>query len=123
MAATFAAATGAAAAEMAAPAAGGPNLDAILSIPLSRFRSSSARPSMPVAKLMKLCRGAVITLDQKWVGAPVHVLVNGRLVARGEVVVLDDDSLALRRDADRDRQTRPTKGRLPPFPREQKKPH
>ena len=47
--------------------------------------------TMPVARLMKLGRGAVITLDQK-VGAPVSVLVNGRIVARGEVVVVDEDN-------------------------------
>ncbi len=39
----------------------------------------------------ELGRGAVITLDQK-VGAPVSVLVNGRIVARGEVVVVDEDN-------------------------------
>jgi len=33
----------------------------------------------------------VITLDQR-VGAPVSVLVNGRTVARGEVVVVDEDN-------------------------------
>ena len=47
--------------------------------------------SMPVASLMKLGRGAVISLDQK-VGEPVNVLVNGRVVARGEVVVVDEDN-------------------------------
>ena len=67
-----------------------PNLDAILSIPVT-VQVVLGTTSMPVAKLMKLGRGAVITLDQK-VGAPVNVLVNGRIVARGEVVVLDDDN-------------------------------
>lgn len=68
----------------------GPNLDAILSIPVV-VQVVLGTTSMPVAKLMKLGRGAVITLDQK-VGAPVNVLVNGRVVARGEVVVLDEDN-------------------------------
>ena len=40
---------------------------------------------------MKLGRGAVISLDQR-VGEPVNVVVNGRVVARGEVVVVDEDS-------------------------------
>jgi flagellar motor switch protein FliN/FliY len=46
---------------------------------------------MPVASLMKLGRGAVIALDQR-VGEPVNIVVNGRVVARGEVVVVDEDS-------------------------------
>lgn len=91
MAATFAANSGASVGEMGPASTGvGPNLDAILSIPVS-VQVVLGTTSMPVAKLMKLGRGAVITLDQK-VGAPVQVLVNGRIVARGEVVVLDDDS-------------------------------
>jgi flagellar motor switch protein FliN/FliY len=46
---------------------------------------------MPVANVLKLGRGAVVPLDRK-VGEPVDVVVNGRIVARGEVVVLDEDS-------------------------------
>ncbi len=68
----------------------GPSLDAILSIPVT-VQVVLGATTMPVAKLMKLGRGAVITLDQK-VGAPVSVLVNGRVVARGEVVVVDEDN-------------------------------
>jgi|SRR5579863_4437682 len=66
------------------------SLDAILSIPVT-VQVVLGETSMPVAKLMKLQRGAVITLDQK-VGAPVSVLCNGRVVARGEVVVVDEDN-------------------------------
>ena len=91
MEATVAAHSGSPVADTASPISGaGPNLDEILSIPVS-VQVVLGTTSMPVAKLMKLGRGAVITLDQK-VGAPVHVLVNGRIVARGEVVVMDDDS-------------------------------
>jgi flagellar motor switch protein FliN len=68
----------------------GSNLDAILSIPVT-VQVVLGTTSLPVARLMKLGRGAVITLDQK-VGAPVNVLVNGRIVARGEVVVVDEDN-------------------------------
>ena len=46
---------------------------------------------MPVAHLMKLGRGAVVALDQR-VGEPVNVVVNGRIIARGEVVVVDEDN-------------------------------
>ena len=45
--------------------------------------------TMPVANLIKLGRGAVIPLDRR-VGEPVDVVVNGRVVARGEVVVVDE---------------------------------
>ena len=45
--------------------------------------------TMPVASLVKLGRGAVIPLDRR-VGEPVDVVVNGRVVARGEVVVVDE---------------------------------
>ncbi len=70
--------------------AAGPSLDSILSIPVT-VQVVLGATTMPVARLMKLGRGAVITLDQK-VGAPVSVLVNGRVVARGEVVVVDEDN-------------------------------
>ena len=45
--------------------------------------------TMPVANLVKLGRGAIIPLDRR-VGEPVDVMVNGRVVARGEVVVVDE---------------------------------
>ena len=47
------------------------------------------RTTMQVSQLLKLGRGAVIELDRK-VGEPIDILVNNRLVARGEVVVVED---------------------------------
>lgn len=47
------------------------------------------KTTMQVNQLLKLGRGAVIELDRK-VGEPVDVFVNNRLVARGEVVVVED---------------------------------
>lgn len=47
------------------------------------------RTSMQVNQLLKLGRGAVIELDKK-VGEPIDIFVNNRLIARGEVVVVDD---------------------------------
>ena len=67
-----------------------PNLDAILQIPVA-VKVVLGSATISVANLAKLGRGAVIALDRK-VGEPVEVTVNGRLVARGEVVVLEDDS-------------------------------
>jgi flagellar motor switch protein FliN/FliY len=47
--------------------------------------------TMPVANLMKLGRGAIVPLDHR-IGDPVDVVVNGRVIARGEVVVVDEDN-------------------------------
>src|SRR5690606_41567538 len=44
---------------------------------------------MSVSGLVNLGRGAVIPLDRR-VGEPVDVVVNGRVIARGEVVVMDE---------------------------------
>lgn len=66
------------------------NLDSILRIPvLMQVVLGSA--TMPVANLMKLGRGAIVPLDHR-VGEPVDVVVNGRVIARGEVVVVEDDN-------------------------------
>jgi flagellar motor switch protein FliN/FliY len=48
------------------------------------------RTQMYLEDVLKLRRGAVVTLD-KLAGDPVDVFVNGRLVARGEVLVLNDN--------------------------------
>ncbi len=45
---------------------------------------------MPLSKLMNLSRGSVIPLDRK-IGEPVDVVVNGKTVALGEVVMLDEE--------------------------------
>lgn len=44
---------------------------------------------MPVAAISKMARGTVIKLDNK-VGDPVDIYVNGRFLAQGQVVVLDE---------------------------------
>jgi flagellar motor switch protein FliN len=68
----------------------GRNLDAILRIPIT-LQVVLGSATMPVANLLKLGRGAVVPLDHR-VGEPVDVIVNGRIVARGEVVVVEDDT-------------------------------
>ena len=80
-------------AETAAPVAppspaAAPNLSTILSIPVT-VQVVLGSTSMPVASLMKLARGGVVSLDQR-VGDPVDVIVNGKVVARGEIVVVDE---------------------------------
>ena len=68
----------------------GRNLDSILRIPvLMQVVLGSA--TMPVADLMKLGRGAVVPLDHR-VGEPVDVMVNGRVIARGEIVIAEEDN-------------------------------
>lgn len=52
------------------------------------------RSTMQVSQLLKLGRGAVVELDRK-VGDPIDVFVNNRLVARGEVVMIDDTRLGI----------------------------
>lgn len=67
----------------------GPAVEKILRIPVTlEIVLGSAR--MAVADLMKLGRGAIIPLDRK-IGDPVDIVVNGRVVARGEVVVLENE--------------------------------
>ncbi len=67
-----------------------PKYEAILSIPVT-VQVVLGATTMPVASLMKLGRGAIISLDQK-VGDPVNIVVNGRVIARGEVVVVDEEN-------------------------------
>ena len=66
------------------------NMEAILRIPVT-VQVVLGSATIPVANLMKLGRGAVVPLDHR-VGEPVDVVVNGRIVARGEVVVVEEDN-------------------------------
>ena len=64
--------------------------DAVMRIPVSvRFVLGAAR--MPVAKLMSLTRGSIIPLERK-VGDLIDIVVNDQVVARGEIVALDEDA-------------------------------
>jgi flagellar motor switch protein FliN len=66
-----------------------PNLDVIMNIPVT-MQVVLGSTVMPVANLMKLGRGAVVKLDTN-ISDPVDLIVNGRIVARGEVVVLENE--------------------------------
>ena len=66
------------------------HLETVMQIPVS-VKVVLGSATMPVASVLKLGRGAVVPLDRK-VGEPVDVVVNGRIIARGEVVVLDEDN-------------------------------
>ena len=63
-------------------------LSAVYDIPV-QLAAVLGKTTMPVSQLLRLGRGAVVELDRK-VGEPVEIYVNNRLVARGEVLVVDD---------------------------------
>ena len=64
------------------------SLEAIYDIPV-QISVVLGTSEMQVSQLLKLGRGAVVELDRK-VGEPVDVYVNNRLIARGEVVIVED---------------------------------
>lgn len=65
-----------------------PNLDFILDIPLE-ISVELGRARMPISELLQLGQGSVIELT-KLAGEPLEILVNQKLVARGEVVVVNE---------------------------------
>ncbi|MCO6187134.1 flagellar motor switch protein FliN [Rhizobium sp. L1K21] len=66
------------------------NYDLIMDIPID-VQIVLGTSHMNVATLMNLSEGATIALDRK-IGEPVEILVNGRLIGRGEIAVLDEDN-------------------------------
>jgi len=68
--------------------AGSPDLDVILDIPVS-ISMEVGRTSITIRNLLQLNQGSVIELD-RLAGEPLDVLVNGTLIAHGEVVVVNE---------------------------------
>lgn len=64
------------------------DLEAVYDIPV-QVSAVLGRATMEVSQLLKLGRGAVVELDRR-VGEAIDIYVNNRLVARGEVVVVED---------------------------------
>lgn len=64
------------------------NMDMILDIPLT-VSVEIGRTRMMVKDLLQLGQGAVVELE-KLAGEPMEILVNGRLIARGEAVVVNE---------------------------------
>lgn len=64
------------------------DLEAVYDIPV-RVSAVLGKSGMQVNELLKLGKGAVVELDRK-VGEAIDIYVNDRLVARGEVVVVDE---------------------------------
>ena len=69
------------------------DLDAVYDIPV-QISAVLGRATMQVSQLLKLGRGAVVELDRR-LGEAVDIYVNNRLVARGEVVMVDDNRLGI----------------------------
>ena len=64
------------------------DLEAVYDIPV-KVSAVLGKSTMQVSQLLKLDRGSVIQLDRE-VGEAIDIYVNNRLVARGEVVVVED---------------------------------
>ena len=64
------------------------NLDLVLEVPVNvSLRVGSTE--IPIRELVKLVEGSVISLDRESTD-PMDVLVNGKLIAQGEIVIVDD---------------------------------
>jgi len=67
---------------------GAADLEAVFDVPV-QVSAVLGRARMDVGELLKLGPGAVLELDRK-VGEAIDIYVNNRLVARGEVVLVED---------------------------------
>ncbi|APT59094.1 flagellar motor switch protein FliN [Roseomonas gilardii] len=79
--------------QTASPGLSQPGLGAVYDIPV-QVSAVLGHATMQVSQLLKLGRGAVVELDRK-LGEAVDIYVNNRLVARGEVVMVDDNRLGV----------------------------
>ena len=64
------------------------DLEAVYDVPVN-VSAVLGKTHIEVSQLLKLGRGAVVELDRK-IGEAIDIYVNNRLVARGEVVVVED---------------------------------
>lgn len=65
------------------------NLDILMDIKLN-LTVELGRTEMPIKKVLELTRGSIVEL-QKIAGEPVELYANGKLIAHGEVVVIEDN--------------------------------
>lgn len=68
--------------------AGTEGLEAVHDVPV-KVQAVLGRARMPIGELLQLGSGTVVELDRR-VGEPVDIFVNDRLIARGEVVLIDN---------------------------------
>ncbi len=74
--------------EVSRPPTNAKELEAVYDIPV-QVSAVLGKANMQVSQLLKLGRGAIVELDRK-VGEAIDIYVNNRLVARGEVVVVEE---------------------------------
>jgi len=72
----------------------GPRLDLVLDLPV-RLSVELGRTEIPIRDVVGLGRGSVVELDRA-IGEPMDVRVNGILIGRGEIVVVNEERLGLR---------------------------
>ena len=71
----------------------GRNVDALFNVKLD-VRVVLGHNRMSVSELLNLTRGSVIELDRK-VGDPVDIMINDRLVARGDLVKIEGEMIGV----------------------------
>jgi flagellar motor switch protein FliN/FliY len=75
--------------DLSEPAPPAPDIRMLLEVPL-QIAVELGRTRLTIRELLELSQGSILELDRH-AGEPVDVLVNGRPLARGEVVVIDED--------------------------------
>jgi flagellar motor switch protein FliN len=71
-----------------------PSLELVLDIPI-QVTVELGRAEIPIRDIVNVSRGSIVDLDGV-PGAPLDVRVNGVLIGRGEIVVIDEERLGLR---------------------------
>ncbi len=75
--------------DMTAAGSAEPGLEALYDVPV-KVQAVLGRARMPIGELLQLRNGMVVELDRR-VGEPVDIFVNNRLIARGEVVLIEGE--------------------------------
>ncbi len=63
-------------------------LDPVLDVPIT-LTAILGRTQLPIGDVLRLNAGSIVELDRA-IGEPIDIFINNRLVARGEVVLIDD---------------------------------
>lgn len=79
--------------EKRAPEGAGQSVNAMMNVSLD-VQVVLGQTRLPVAQLLSLSRGSVVELDKR-IGQPLEVMINDRLVARGDLVKVGEDGLGI----------------------------
>lgn len=79
--------------ETVAPAAEDQGINAMLNVAL-QVQIVLGQTRLPISQLLNLSRGSVIELDKR-IGEPVDMMINDRLVARGDLVKVADNRVGV----------------------------